>query len=635
MCGIAGMMREHGGGLDQAVIHRMCGAIAHRGPDDEGVFISGGVALGMRRLSIIDVAGGHQPIFNEGQTVAVVCNGEIYNFGELRRDLEQRGHRFSTRSDTEVIVHLYEEYGAECIRHLRGMFAFALYDGCARKLLLVRDRLGKKPLYYAVRNGELIFASEIKAILAARPALARVNRRALLEYMYFGYVPDPATAFEAIRKLPPGHLLESRDGETRVRQYWDLPRYGTSDRASEEELLEEMEQRLAEAVRLRTIADVPLGAMLSGGADSSTIVALMARESGRPVKTFTIGFREDEFDESRHARLVAQAFGTEHHELIVAPDVVASITQLALQVDEPFGDSSALPTYFVSKLARRHVKVALTGDGGDELFAGYDRYRIHLHERSQEWIPAGVKHWYRTYVHERMPHGLPGRNLAYSVALGWEERYLEGISLAPFQRKMGVLTDEFMMQGAPLAEFREYLANAPADDPLSRVLYLDTKTYLAGDILTKIDRMSMAVSLEARVPMLDHKFVEWVTALGPRWKMRDGNQKYILRKLAERVGVPREVLDRPKRGFSLPLGRWMRNELKEMIQTILLEPRTLQRGYFNPGGVRQMLDEHFSEGRDHSARLWRMMMLELWHRNVVEKIGTPAVEEPVLSGGAG
>jgi asparagine synthase (glutamine-hydrolysing) len=624
MCGIAGMVQtEADGAVDVATIHQMCDAIVHRGPDDEGIFVKAGVGLGMRRLSIIDLAGGHQPVFNEDKTVWIVFNGEIYNFLELRPELERRGHRFSTHSDTEVIVHLYEEYGAECVQKLRGMFAFALYDERAARLLLVRDRLGKKPLHYAVQNGTLLFASEIKAILAVAPDLAKVNVPALLQYMYFGYVPDPATAFVPIQKLPAGHLLEFEKGEVRIRQYWDLPQYGTHDPASEEEVLEELEQRLAEAVRIRLIADVPLGAMLSGGTDSSTVVALMARATSRPIKTFSIGFRQADFNEAPYARLVAEKFGTDHHELIVEPDLVDTVTQLTAHMEEPFGDSSMLPTYFISCLARKHVTVALSGDGGDEVFAGYDRYRIHLQERSYEWVPDWVRRLYREHVHPWVPYATPGRNLAYSILLPWQERYAEGVSFHAFQREMGVLSADFMaVNGTPLSLIREYIEKAPARDPLSRVLYVDTKTYLPGDILTKVDRMSMATSLEARVPMLDHVFVEWATALAPRWKMRSGNQKYILRKLAERVGVPNEVLNRPKQGFSLPLGYWMRNELKELVQTILLEPRTLQRGYFNANGVRRMLDEHFAERRDHSARLWRLLALELWHRNFLERIGS-------------
>jgi asparagine synthase (glutamine-hydrolysing) len=622
MCGIAGIVSTVREGVDSATIHRMCESIVHRGPDDEGIRVKDGAGLGMRRLSIIDLPGGHQPLFNEDRSVWIVFNGEIYNFRELRAELERNGHRFSTNSDTEVIVHLYEDMGSDCVLKLRGMFAFAIYDERRRRLLLARDRLGIKPLHYAFSDGRLLFGSEIKAILAAEPELASVDQRALWQYMYFGYIPDPATAFHSIHKLLPGHLLEFEGSEIRVRKYWDLPEYGTNPPRSEEECLEEMEYRLAEAVRIRLIADVPLGALLSGGVDSSTVVALMARASSGPVKTFSIGFKHTEFNEAPYARMVAERFGTEHQELILVPDVVQTVETLTRSLEEPFGDSSMLPTYYISCLARRYVTVALSGDGGDEAFAGYERYRIHLQERSFDWIPQWAGRWYREQLHPRLPYSVPARNLAYSISLPWQERYMEGVSLQSFDREMSLLSDDFraaaLGSADPFSTFRGYLDRAPAHDPVSQLLYLDTKTYLAGDILTKVDRMSMATSLEVRVPILDHLFLEWVTGLPPEWKMRGNNQKYIFRKLAERVGVPREALYRQKQGFALPLVHWIRNELKDLVLTTLLEPRTLQRGYFNANGVRRLLDEHFQGRRDHSARIWRFLMFELWHRNFLE-----------------
>jgi asparagine synthase (glutamine-hydrolysing) len=637
MCGIAGIVDTARENVDAETVHRMCQSIVHRGPDDEGIFVKGGVGLGMRRLSIIDLKGGHQPVFNEDRSVWIVFNGEIYNFPELRRDLEQRGHRFYTNSDTEVIVHLYEDHGPDCVKSLRGMFAFALYDERKRKLLLARDRLGKKPLHYALSNGRLFFGSEIKAILAVAPHLAEVDPEALLRYFYFGYVPDPLSAFVPIKKLPPGHLLEFEQGKIAVRQYWDFPRFGTHSPRSEEECLEQLEDLLSEAVRIRLISDVPLGALLSGGADSSLVVALMARAASGPVKTFSIGFRHADFDETGYARRVAEQFGTEHRELILEPDVVQTVEALTSSLEEPFGDSSMLPTYYVCRLAREHVTVALSGDGGDEAFAGYDRYRMHLHDRSYAWIPQAGRRFYREHIHRHVPYGLPGRNFAYSVSLPWHERYIEGVTLKPFQREMNLLSEDFARLGEgtgdPLQEMRDYLNAAPADDPVDRVLYLDSKTYLPGDILTKVDRMSMATSLEVRVPILDHVFLEWVTGLTSEWKLRMGNQKYILRKLAERVGVPREVLYRPKQGFALPLVHWMRHELKDLIITTLTESRTMQRGYFNPNGVRRILDEHFRGRRDHSPRIWRLLMLELWHRNFLEPLA--ARETQAVTSGVG
>ena len=625
MCGIAGIVNTVAGRrIEAATIQRMCQAIVHRGPDDEGIFVKDGTGFGMRRLSIIDLAGGHQPVFNEDRSVWVVFNGEIYNFPQLRSELQARGHHLSTHTDTEVIVHLYEEMGRDCVHQLRGMFAFALYDERRRKVLIARDRLGEKPLHYAFDGRRLLFGSEIKSILAVAPELAQIDRQALRQYAQFGYIPDPATAFLDIKKLPPGHLLELEDGKLSISQYWDLPQYGTHSPASEQECLEQLEERLGEAVRMRLIAEVPLGAFLSGGADSSTIVALMARFSSGPVKTFSIGFRQKDFDETSYARLVAQKFGTEHHELILEPDVVSSVETLTHSLEEPFGDASALPTYYVSCLARQHVTVALSGDAGDEIFAGYDRYRVCLQDRAFPWIPEGLRRLYRDHLHQWVPLQMPGRSLSYSIALPWQERYLEDISLQPLQRQMAIFSDDFMTpavgEGDPFDVFREYLKAAPAKDPLSRLLYLDSKTYLPADILTKVDRMSMLTSLEARAPMVDHVFLEWATGLTAQWKMRGGNQKYIFRKLAERLGVPRETLYRPKRGFALPLVHWTRHELKDLILTVLLEPRSLQRGYVNARAVRQLLDEHFRERRNHAGRIWWLLMLELWHRNYLAKL---------------
>jgi asparagine synthase (glutamine-hydrolysing) len=457
------------------------------------------------------------------------------------------------------------------------------------------------------------------------PELATVNHQALLQYMYFGYVPDPLTAFTTIRKLPPGHLLEFANGNIDVRQYWDLPQYGAHPPRSEEECLEEMERRLAEAVRIRLISDVPLGALLSGGTDSSTVVALMARASSKPVKTFAIGFRDQDFNEAPYARMVADKFGTDHHELIVEPDVLETVETLTASLEEPFGDSSMLPTYYVSRLARQHVTVALSGDGGDEIFAGYDRYAIHLRRQIFERIPAWARRFYREQIYPRLPGDMRGKKFSYNVSLPWRERYVDGISFVPaFEREMPLLSDEFRAvmreSGNPDDVMYQYFDHAPATDPVSQMLYVDTKTYMVADILTKVDRMSMATSLEVRVPILDHEFVEWATGLPVDWKIRGGQQKYILRKLAERVGVPREVLYRPKRGFALPLVHWMKHELKELILTILLDPATLQRGYFEPRGVRQLLDEHFRGRRDHSGRIWRLLIFELWHRNYLEKV---------------
>jgi asparagine synthase (glutamine-hydrolysing) len=625
MCGIVGIVSAAvDDRIEAGTIHRMCQAIVHRGPDDEGIFVKDGTGLGMRRLSIIDVEGGHQPVFNEDRSVWAVFNGEIYNFVELRAELESRGHHFYTRSDTEVIVHLYEELGAECVRRLRGMFAIAIWDERRKSLLLARDRLGKKPLHYALSNGRLLFGSEIKAILAIAPELAVPNPEALLQYFYFGYVPDPLTAFAAIRKLSPGHLMEYSRGSLKERCYWDVPAYGSAPPQSEEECLQILESKLAEAVRIRLMSEVPLGALLSGGVDSSIVVALMARASSSPVKTFSIGFAEDRFNEAQYARVVAERFGTEHHEMVVEPNLEETITYLTSMLEEPFGDSSMLPTYFVCRMARQQVTVALSGDGGDELFAGYDRYAVAMQRRHLDGFPQWAGRLYRQRLHPRVPVGVYGRNYAWNATLNWRDRYLDGVTALPARdRERSLFSKGFLALADrlpdPLQQFQDYYDHTPgAPDDLSRLLYLDTKTYLVGDILTKVDRMSMATSLEVRVPMLDHEFVEWAAGLPIEWKFRASTRKYLLKRLAERLGIPAELLHRPKQGFQLPMEQWLRGELKQKFLSILTEPRTLQRGYFRPDAVRAMVDEHVRGRRNRTGMLWRMLILEWWHRNYLE-----------------
>jgi asparagine synthase (glutamine-hydrolysing) len=629
VCGIAGIVGRASEVVEASDVHRMCQAIVHRGPDDEGIYARGVAGLGMRRLSIIDVAGGHQPIHNEGQTVWAVFNGEIYNYLELRAGLEGRGHHFYTHSDTEVIIHLYEEMGGECFSKLRGMFAIAIWDERRQSLLLGRDRLGKKPVHYALHQGRLLFGSEIKAIHAVAPELATPSPEALLQYFYFGYIPDPLTAFSEIQKLPPGHLLEYSGGKLNVRRYWDVPAYGNKPPKSEEECLDVLESKLAEAVRIRLMSEVPLGALLSGGVDSSIIVALMARASSSAVKTFSIGFAEDQFNESEYARIIAETFGTEHHEMVVDPNIEETIAYLSSMMEEPFGDSSMLPTYFVCRMARREVTVALSGDGGDEMFGGYDRYAVARQRGQSSGMPPWAGKLYRQQVHSRLPAGFYGKNLAWNASLNWRDRYLDSITFLPARdRERSVFSRDFLEVADrlpdPLRDFRNYFDHAPgAPDDLSRLLYLDTKTYLAGDILTKVDRMSMATSLEVRVPMLDQEFVEWTASLPIEWKFRGSKfqgsaSKYLLKGLAKRLGIPAEVLHRPKQGFQLPLEPWLRGQLKHRFLAILTEPRTLQRGYFRPEAVRGLVDEHVRGRRNRSGVLWKMLILEWWHRNYVE-----------------
>ena len=624
MCGIAGIAEGNSTArVDEAQVRAMCRVIVYRGPDEEGVYVHGPIGLGVRRLSIIDVAGGKQPIHNEDRSVWVVFNGEIYNFLELRRELETQGHSFYTNSDTEVIVHLYEAHGSDCVDKMRGMFAFALYDLRLRKLLLGRDRLGKKPLHYALHNGALYFGSEIKSLLAVAPQLATIDQQALAQFFHYGYIPDPLTAFTSVKKLSPGYWLEFVDGTVRTRQYWDLPQF-CSTTLPETECLEQLEATLDDSVRMRLISDVPLGALLSGGVDSSTVVAVMARTSNRSVKTFSIGFSNADFDETSHARAVAARFGTDHHELIVDADLWSTLETVSGIMDEPFADSSAIPTYHVARLARKYVTVVLSGDGGDELFAGYDSYLTHYRRRRLDLIPRWTVPAYHRFVYPVIPPKLRDRKLVYNFGLSPRDRFVSGKAILPdYDHKLTVLSPEFvsLVSGgeAPGAMARWYYDNAPAADLISRMQYADLKTYLAADVLTKVDRMSMACSLEVRCPLLDHVLVELTTRLPISMKVRNGIQKYCLRRLAEKFGVPREAIYRPKHGFALPLKHWMRSELKTEITALLLEPRTLQRGYFRKPAIERLLIEHHTAERDHSTALWELLSFELWHRNYLER----------------
>lgn len=631
MCGIAGFINNTASwSLDEQkertlILDRMCQVIRHRGPDDQGMMVKDGVALGMRRLSIIDLAGGHQPISGCDDSVTVVFNGEIYNYRELQRDLEARGHRFHTHSDTEAIVHAYEEYGATCVEHLRGMFAFALWDKRERKLFIARDRVGKKPLYYTLTpQGTLVFGSELKSLLEHPEVKRETNLEAVDAYLTFGYVPDPLCIFRNIEKLPPGHHLSFVKGRVEVEKYWDF-NYEATDHIerSEEDYLEELRALLDEAVRVRLISDVPLGAFLSGGVDSSTVVGLMSRLMEQPVKTFSIGFNEDSYDELKFARLTAKHFNTDHHEFIVTPDICNVVDELVWHFDEPFADSSAIPTYMVSKLAREHVTVALSGDGGDELFAGYTRYATDQKRSGFANLPRFLRQGVMQPVSRRLPHGAWGRNYLHNVALDGLDRYIDSVSLFTSLNKSSLYTSDFIAQldgkhGGAVAQFRDYAARVRSGNPLDALLYLDSKTYLPGDILTKVDRMSMAVSLEARVPLLDHKLIEFVTRIPATMKMRGGVSKYIF-KQAVRGLVPDGILDRPKQGFGVPVQQWINNQLRERMRATLTESCARERGYIEPRYLSLMLDEHQRGRRDHSAQLWALFMLELWQRAFVDR----------------
>lgn len=624
MCGIAGIFALDSSAIPRAEqVDRMCKAIIHRGPDDQGMRVFAHSALGMRRLSIIDLVSGNQPVHNEERTVWVVFNGEIYNYLELRAELERGGDSFYTKSDTEVIVHLYEKFGTDFVKKLRGMFAIALYDEKHDRLILARDRLGKKPLVYAENKGQLLFASEIRALLTLAPELAELDHAALLQYFQFGYILDPQSAYKKIRRLPPGHILECEAGRIRTFAFWEVPGFSEDKSRSEAEWLEEMEQELKDAVRMRLVSDVPLGALLSGGVDSSVIVGLMAKTSSAQVKTFSIAFEEQDFDERQYARAVAQRFETDHHELTLRPDLLQTLQALTSLLEEPFGDASMLPTYHVSRLVRQHVKVALSGDGGDELFAGYDRYAINLRRNRFRFIPTAVGRLYRDKLYKQLPSGMLGRRFLYNISLPFRDRYLDSISVFAQDKDSSLFSREFLESvgeaESPRCLFEHLYDSAPASNLLGKLQYLDVRTYLTGDILPKVDRMSMAASLETRAPLLDHVFVELVARIPANWKLRDGESKYLLKRLAERIGVPREAIYRRKKGFAVPLVHWFRGVAKAELWDILTDSRTLQRGYLNARAVRNLLREHESV-RDRSMQLWLLLVFELWHRNFLEPL---------------
>ena len=632
MCGICGVVDTGAGPVDRDLLRRMNTALAHRGPDDEGYHVAdtghgASVGLAMRRLSIIDLAGGHQPISNEDGSVWIVFNGEIYNYRELRAALETRGHIFTTTTDTEVIVHLYEDKGVDCLADLRGMFAFAIWDAARERLFVARDRVGKKPLVYAVAADTLLFASEIKALLQ-HPAVAReIDAVALHHYLSFQYIPSPQTVFTSIRKLPPAsYLTFSRAGGLSVHRYWNLC-FTPKLRAPEGELIERTRDLLAEATALRLRSDVPVGAFLSGGLDSSIVVGLMCRASSATVRTFSIGFNERDFSELEYARQVAQHFGTRHEEFIVTPDLVKTLPEIAHFYDEPFADYSALPTYYVAKLAREHVKVALNGDGGDENFAGYGHYRdpLYLRTRMARLAPLSLRRLALS-VYQLLPPRLAGKFgrrvggfLERTAKTPFESNH-DTISLFSDAEKSGLYTAEFARQVAGVSSFesqRCHYEGSGSGDLIDQLLYTDIMTYLPDDLLVKMDIATMAHSLEVRSPFLDHVFMEFAAALPARLKLRNLESKYLLKR-AFRGFVPDAILQRPKQGFSIPIDRWFRVELKAYAQEVLLDPRSLRRGYFQPASLEKLLGDHSAGLRNAGHRIWGLVMLELWHRNYAD-----------------
>lgn len=601
-------------------VRAMCDAIAHRGPDADGYHVADGVALGMRRLSIIDIGGGRQPISNEDGTVTVVFNGEIYNHRSLRRELEASGHRFRTRSDTEVLVHLYEDFGPEMVSRLHGMFSFAIWDAPNRVLLIARDRTGMKPLSYLASPGGLAFCSELRSLWALDPGALRISQTAVMQYLAFGYVPDPASIFEGVRKLPPGHLLLwSAQQGAEVRRYWTPPH--PQDRAMDEtELVETLRGKLDAAVASHLESEVPLGAFLSGGLDSSTVVALMSRHASGRVRTFSIGFAEEEYDESAAARAVASELGADHTELILRPRVEDMFQAIALMFDEPLADSSAIPNFLVAQLARQTVTVALSGDGGDELFGGYTRYRDILGRSADSG--SGLRRVVSA-LGLMLPHLVPGRNRLVDFGRSRWGRYAATVAQPVRLDEGGIARKDQPGGGVYIADqLRDRVCMELGDDFAAAMMQLDIETYLPGDILTKVDRTSMAVSLEARVPLLDFDLVDFALQIPGRLRVTAGESKRLFRRAIQGI-VPDSVLARPKRGFEVPLGRWFRGPLRPRIEA-LRNPSPELRQYVDVAAVSRLVFEHAIGRRDHSATLWRLIVLDCWLQAFKEKsLGRP------------
>lgn len=642
MCGILGKVyNQYERRVQPEALAGMCATLTHRGPDDEGFYLNGNVGLAMRRLSIIDVNTGKQPIHNEDRTIWTVYNGEIYNFQDLRRDLEASGHRFYTHTDTEVIVHLYEQRGVDFVRHINGMFAIAVWDESQRQLILARDRLGIKPLFFAQLPDCLLFASEIKAILAdgLQPT---IDLQALSHYLSLLYIPAPRTIYREIRKLEAGHMLIWRSDQIAVRRYWDLrgTRPSVVAGRSLADIQAELRGLLSDAVRCHLVSDVPLGAFLSGGLDSSTVVALMRQTHSGPVKTFSIGFQDPSYNELHYARLVAERFDTDHTELTVTPDVADVVARLVYYFDEPFADSSAIPTYYLSQLTRQHVTVALGGDGGDEVFAGYITYQADKLARLYNRLPGLLTHRLVPALVHRLPVSDGKVSLDFKA-----RRFVDHALLEPGRRhyawkaffddalKRAVLSSDVLaalnasLDSYPV--FQRYYEKASQYDLLNAFLYVDAAVYLPDDILVKVDRMSMAHSLEVRVPLLDHRVVEFVFGLPGRLKMPGFRLKHLLRETMRGV-LPQQTLRRPKGGFNVPISAWLKHELRPLVQEYLAPNRIRQQGIFNPQGVSRLVSDHVKGQANYSHNIWALLVFTLWHEQCSKRGSEPRMEIATL-----
>lgn len=622
MCGIAGIYNyKNDQPINETVLRRMTGALAHRGPDDEGFHVAGPIGLGHRRLSIIDVTGGRQPVFNEDATVAVILNGEIYNYRELAKLVESRGHRLRTQSDTETIVHLYEEFGEACVEHLHGMFAFALWDSRQQKLLLARDRIGKKPLYFADVSGALIFGSELKALLEHPQMSREVYPLAVADYFSYQFVPAPKTIYRHARKLRAGHCLIVTPNGATERQYWDID-FSQTEQRSEAEWCEMLLDEFRSAVDARLIGEVPLGAFLSAGVDSSAVAAMMSRVNSRQVITATVGFDEEKFSEAGDARAFAESLNAEHHERIVTPDAVSVIEKLAWHFDEPFADASAIPTFYVSQAAREFVTVALSGDGGDENFAGYRRYAFDAMEnRVRAMAPASMRQplfgaLAKIYPKaDWLPQPLRAKATFRNLSLDPARAYFNSVYGAMANERDSLLSREVraeLRDYDPFEVFAEHYRRPVTEDSLSRAQYADIKLYLADDILTKVDRASMAVSLEVRSPLLDHRLMELVARVPSSLKLRGIEGKYIFKRAISGL-LPPEILARHKQGFVVPLAEWLRADLRELAESLLFDSTTND-GWLEPSKVKQLWQQHQSALRDYSRPLWAVLMFRIWQR---------------------
>lgn len=625
MCGIAGIVRADEAPVDRSLLERMNEAIRHRGPDEDGFYFDAGVGLAMRRLAIIDLKTGQQPIHNRDRTKWLIFNGEIYNYRELREKLEKLGHKFYTNSDTEAVIAAYDQYGTDCPKHLRGMFAFAIWDEQDRSLFLARDRVGKKPLLYAQTSNQLIFASEFSALVLHPDVSRDVDFEAIHHYLSFICVPAPLTAYRAIRKLEAGHWLLWRDGEIKIERYWQLD-FSNKLSISETEAGDRAVELLREAVRIRLMSEVPLGAFLSGGIDSSAVVALMAEESSEQVKTFSIGFEEQDFSELHHARRVAEYVGADHHEFVVRPDAMEVLPMLVEHYGEPFADSSAIPSYYVSRETRRYVTVALNGDGGDECFAGYQRYAAMSLAQTYASLPRAV----RSSV-GGMVNAVPGfqtrpgpvrkaKRFVAAAALSPVERYLRWISAFDEIAKLNLYSDSFRHETAKFNTagiIAPWFARANGAGIVDAALLTDTMTYLPNDLLVKMDIASMSVSLEARSPFLDHHLMEFAASLPEKMKLRRLTTKYLLKRILKKM-VPAENLTRTKMGFGVPIGYWFRGAMQPFLRQTLLSDKALARGLFKPERVRRIVDDHVEGKSDHSHRLWSLLMLELWFERFID-----------------